>query len=49
VRNIPEAVAKDGFAIVPGVKSEVDAPRRVIHLEYASSMFVGDDLELAIA
>ena len=30
-------------------KSQIEAPRRVLHIEYASSMSIGDDLELAVA
>jgi ectoine hydroxylase-related dioxygenase (phytanoyl-CoA dioxygenase family) len=30
-------------------KSQIEAPRRVLHIEYASSMSIGDDLEIAIA
>jgi ectoine hydroxylase-related dioxygenase (phytanoyl-CoA dioxygenase family) len=30
-------------------KSETDAPRRVLHLEYASSLVIEDGIELAIA
>lgn len=30
-------------------KSHIGAPRRVLHLEYASSMSIGDGLELAVA
>ena len=30
-------------------KSQNDSPRRVLHIEYATSRFVGDGLELAIA
>ena len=30
-------------------KSQIDAARRVLHIEYASSMSIGDGLELAVA
>ena len=30
-------------------KSRVDAPRRVLHIEYAASEVAGDGLELAVA
>jgi hypothetical protein len=30
-------------------KSETDLPRRVLHIEYADSVTIGDGLELAIA
>jgi ectoine hydroxylase-related dioxygenase (phytanoyl-CoA dioxygenase family) len=30
-------------------KSQIETPRRVLHIEYASSMLMGDGLELAVA
>jgi hypothetical protein len=30
-------------------KSRVSAPRRVLHIEYAASMAIGDGIQLAIA
>jgi ectoine hydroxylase-related dioxygenase (phytanoyl-CoA dioxygenase family) len=51
-----DCVAPEGavLAIRPLVihsssKSQIESPRRVLHIEYSSSMLIGDGLELALA